>query len=81
MRPETLREWKRLNGLTIQQMANRFNLSYGYMSWLLCGKYKPSRKLAERLAEETGIPVEGLLWPERYEKKEKGKAEIEPERE
>jgi transcriptional regulator with XRE-family HTH domain len=70
MIPETLKDWKELNGLTIQQMAERLKLSYSYVGWLLRGRYKPSRKLAERISAETGIPVEGLLWPERFAKKE-----------
>lgn len=71
MRAETLREWKELNGLTTQQVAEKFRLSFGYTQWLLQGRYKPSRKLAERLSAETGVPVEGILWPERYGKAEK----------
>ena len=81
MKPKTLQEWKKLNGLTVQEMANMFGLSYGYMGWILQGRYIPSIKLAERLSAETGVPVEGILWPERFEKKKTVKVGSEPEKE
>lgn len=70
MIPETIREWKEINGLTVQEVAERLGLSYAYASYLVSGRAKPSRKLAERISEQTGVPLLGLLYPEKFEKKE-----------
>ncbi|MFA5542744.1 MAG: helix-turn-helix transcriptional regulator [Bacilli bacterium] len=70
MIPETLREYKEINGLTIQKLAEKLNLSYAYIAYLITGRSKPSRKLAERISQQTGIPILGLLYPEKFEKKE-----------
>lgn len=70
MIPETLRELKEIKGLTIQELAQELGLSYAYVSYLITGRAKPSRKLAERISEQTGIPIMGLLYPEKFGKKE-----------
>lgn len=70
MIPETLRELKEIKGLTIQELAQELGLSYAYVSYLITGRAKPSRKLAQRISEQTGVPIMGLLYPEKFEKKE-----------
>lgn len=70
MIPETLREFKEINNLTIQRLAEELGLSYAYVSYLVTGRAKPSRKLAQKISIITGVPLLGLLYPEKFEKKE-----------
>ena len=52
-----LRTWRRQNGLTIEQMAERLRVSTGSLSRIERGEQWPDREFFERMTTETGGAV------------------------
>jgi len=48
-------------GSTQSEFAARMDMSRGYLSDLKNGRVRPSLRLAKRLADECGIPIESFL--------------------
>jgi transcriptional regulator with XRE-family HTH domain len=48
-------------GVDQGEFAARFGISEGYLSDLKNGRVSPSLKLAARLSEEVGVPIESFL--------------------
>ncbi|MCX7974066.1 MAG: helix-turn-helix domain-containing protein [Candidatus Aminicenantes bacterium] len=63
MKIETLSQFKEKRQLTNKQLAELFGISEIYVAFLLSGKRVPSKRLALRISERTGIPVLNLLYP------------------
>lgn len=63
MKHANLREFKEKKGLTNARLADMFGTSEIYMALLLTKKRAPSRKLALKISQQTGIPVLNLLYP------------------
>lgn len=63
MSKRSLSEFKKVKRLSNQAMAELFGVSNAHLSMILSGQRIPSRKLAQRISERTGIPVLNLLYP------------------
>jgi len=63
MRCSNLKEFKENQGLTNKQLADMFHVTPEYISYLLNEKRFPSRELAKKISEITGIPILNLLFP------------------
>jgi transcriptional regulator with XRE-family HTH domain len=63
MKAKTLRQFKENKQLTNKQLADMFGVTPVYVAFLLSGKRIPSRNLAQRINEITGIPTLDLLYP------------------
>jgi transcriptional regulator with XRE-family HTH domain len=64
MSKRSLSEFKESKGLTSQELARMLGVSDAHLSMILSGQRSPSRKLAQRISEKTGIPVLNLLYPQ-----------------
>jgi transcriptional regulator with XRE-family HTH domain len=64
MRTANLAEYKERSGLSGAELAREFGITNAHFSMLLSGKRVPSRKLAQRISEKTGIPLLNLLYPQ-----------------
>ena len=64
MRCESLREFKDFKKISNKQLAEMFGVSIVYISFLLNNKRTPSKELAIKISEKTGIPILNLLFPE-----------------
>lgn len=60
----SLLEFKKNKGLSNQAMAKLLGISDAHLSMILSGQRIPSRKLARRISEKTGIPLLNLLYPQ-----------------
>lgn len=63
MSKRSLSEFKKVKRLSNQAMAKLLGVSSAHLSMILSGQRTPSRKLAQRISERTGIPVLNLLYP------------------
>ncbi|NLH75552.1 MAG: helix-turn-helix transcriptional regulator [Acidobacteria bacterium] len=63
MRIANLVEYKAKKGLSGSELAREFGITNAHLSMLLSGKRIPSRRLAQRISEITGIPILNLLYP------------------
>jgi len=63
MRFDNLTEYKEKRGLSMADIAQEFGVTAAHLSMILAGKRVPSRKLAKKISEKTGIPVLNLLYP------------------
>lgn len=64
MSKRSLSEIKKNKGLSNQAMASWLGISDAHLSMILSGQRIPSRKLARRISEKTGIPLLNLLYPQ-----------------
>ncbi|MBN2251482.1 MAG: helix-turn-helix transcriptional regulator [Candidatus Altiarchaeota archaeon] len=64
MSKRSLSEFKKVQRLSNQAMAKLLDVSSAHLSMILSGQRTPSRKLAQRISERTGIPILNLLYPE-----------------
>lgn len=64
MKAQTLREFKENKRLTNKQLGDMFGVTPVYVAFLLSGKRIPSRALAQRINELTGVPTMNLLYPD-----------------
>ncbi len=64
MRIANLAEYKEKRGLSGADLAKEFGITTAHLSMLMSGKRSPSRKLAQRISEKTGIPILNLLYPQ-----------------
>ena len=58
-----LKEWKIKNNLNSTQAAEIFGITREYFQFLMSGKHTPSKTLAEKIHQITGIPILNLLYP------------------
>lgn len=63
MSKRSLSEFKKVKRLSNQAMAKLLGVSSAHLSMILSGQRTPSRKLAQRISERTGIPILNLLYP------------------
>jgi transcriptional regulator with XRE-family HTH domain len=63
MRPANLMEFKEKQGIQGIELAKRLGITAAHLSMILNGKRTPSRKLALKISQQTGIPVINLLFP------------------
>ena len=63
MKAKSLAEFREIKGLSQRRMASDLGISEPYLSEILSGKRTPSKRLALRISERTGIPVLALLYP------------------
>jgi transcriptional regulator with XRE-family HTH domain len=64
MSKRSLSEFKQAKGLSNQELAKLLGVSDAHLSMILSGQRNPSRKLAQRISEKTGIPILNLLYPQ-----------------
>lgn len=57
----TLKAWRLANGLTQTQAGAKFGIYQDHWSRLENGLQVPHRKLAERLMNETHVPLEAIM--------------------
>ena len=57
-----LNEFRKEKGLTITELAREFGITTTHLSMILSGKRFPSRKLALKISEKTGISPINLLY-------------------
>ena len=62
MQYANLDEFRKEKGLTITELAREFGITTAHLSMILSGKRFPSRKLALKISEKTGIPLINLLY-------------------
>lgn len=56
-------DFKESNNFSNKDLAKLFGVSEIYISFLLNKKRTPSKKLAKKISEITGIPILNLLFP------------------
>ncbi|MDH7513512.1 MAG: helix-turn-helix transcriptional regulator [Clostridiales bacterium] len=64
MQYANLLEYKEKNGLSVLDLAKEFGVTSAHISMILAGKRFPSRRLAQKISQKTGIPVLRLLYPQ-----------------
>jgi len=64
MSKRSLSEFKKAKGLSNQEMAKLLGVSDAHLSMILSGQRAPSKKLAQKISEKTGIPILKLLYPQ-----------------
>ncbi len=63
MRFANLIEYKEKTGISAAELARQLGITDAHLSMILKGKRIPSRKLAQKISEKTGIPILNLLFP------------------
>lgn len=58
--PKTLREWRGAKK-TVKQAAKELDISEGFYSHLENGSRRASGKMAERIRNRTGVPIDVLV--------------------
>jgi transcriptional regulator with XRE-family HTH domain len=59
-----LREFQESLDLNQRQMARLLGISESYLSEILAGRKTPSKKLARKISQMTGISILKLLFPQ-----------------
>lgn len=67
---KSLREYLDLTGKTQRELARELDISLTWTQLLISGVARPGTKLAKKISEKTGIPVESLLFPDDYTRQE-----------
>lgn len=60
-RYKTLADFFEQTGTTQQALAGKLGIQSSYVSLITSGQRQPSLKLALRISEETGVPIETLV--------------------
>ena len=58
---KTLRQWRHGVALTQTDAARLFGVSQSYYSKVELGQNAPNPRLAKRIADKTGVPLESVL--------------------
>lgn len=61
--PHPMREWRRENGKTLQDVADAVGVTQPHLSEVENWKNDPSLDLTARLREYTGLPMEAFVRP------------------
>jgi len=65
--PNSLKEWFEATGVKQKFMANKWKVTEGHLSQIILLKTPPGSKLARTMSQDTGIPLENLLFPDERE--------------
>jgi transcriptional regulator with XRE-family HTH domain len=64
--PHPLRQWRDLHGLSQDELAARVGVGQGMISHIERYFRVPRKSTIIKLQEETGLPTEALMFPERF---------------
>jgi transcriptional regulator with XRE-family HTH domain len=64
--PHPLRQWRDLHGLSQDELAERAGVGQGMISHIERYFRVPRKSTIIKLQEETGLPTEALMFPERF---------------
>jgi len=64
---KTLRQWREMQAITQQELANRLGVHVQYVSAIECGRRRPGMTVALRIRDMTGgdVSLDDLVAPRR----------------
>lgn len=57
----SLQEYQKKNSLSRKALAKKLGITEQYLSFLINGRRTPGAKIARRISDITGIPLENLI--------------------